>query len=74
VLNPLRIESVTDRGERGGGRPGSNIVSSLPAPSLRRARRRPKFARSQAFVLHNPRSTGPGGVRTSSYHLHLKCR
>ncbi len=57
------------RREPGGGRRGSNIVRSLPVPTLRRAIRRPKFAQAQAFVLHNPRSTGQEGSNiVSSLH------
>jgi len=44
---------------------GSNIVRSLPVPTLRRAIPCPKFAQAQAFVLYNPWSTGQEGFEHS---------
>src|ERR1019366_10339670 len=57
--------TLADSTGAGRCRPGSKIVSSLPAPTLRRAIRHPKFAQAQAFVLHNPRSTGQEGFEQS---------
>jgi hypothetical protein len=53
-------------------RRGSNNVSSLPAPTLRRAIRHPKFAQALAFVLHDPRSTRQEGFEHSLITSTLK--
>ena len=48
---------------RSSGR-GSNMVPSLPEPTLGNAAWCPKLAPTHVFVLQNPRSTGQEGFET----------
>jgi hypothetical protein len=52
---------------------GSNIVPSLPEPTLRRAAWHPNLAPTRVFVLQNPRSAAQEGFEHSSI-TSTRCR